>query len=66
MTGEQKEILERASLALAEQDRLRNAVRANDTELRVICRAYDKNFGVWGSSPHHLRIVLERQKVQTA
>lgn len=63
MTDEQKDILTRAAAALAEQDRLRDEVRKNDAELRVLCRAYDRNFGVWGSAPHHLRKVLEQHKL---
>jgi hypothetical protein len=59
MTDEQKDILARASAALKEQERLRKLVRDNDTELRAVCRAYDRNFGVWGSAPHHLRQVVE-------
>jgi hypothetical protein len=59
MTDTRKEIIERATAALKEQDRLRKLVRENDTELRALCRAYDRNFGVWGSAPHHLRQVAE-------
>lgn len=59
MTDEQKDILTRAAAALAEQNRLRDAIRRNDTELRALCRAYDKHFGLWGCAPHHLRIAAE-------
>jgi transposase len=59
MTNTQKEIIERTTAALKEQDRLRKLVRENDMELRALCRAYDRNFGVWGSAPHHLRQVVE-------
>ena len=62
MTDEQRDILIRAAAALKEQDRLRDEVRGNDIELRALCRAYDRNFGVWGSAPHHLRQVLEKYK----
>ena len=59
MTSEQREIMERATIVLAEQDRIRALVRTNEQELRMLCREYDKAFGLWGSAPHHLRIVAE-------
>lgn len=62
MTDVQKDILRRAAAALAEQDRLRTLVRENDTELHTLCREYDRNFGVWGSAPHHLQQVVASYK----
>jgi hypothetical protein len=59
VTSEQREIMDRATIALAEQDRIRALVRTNEQELRMLCREYDKAFGLWGSAPHHLRIVAE-------
>lgn len=59
MTDEQRDILTRAAAAFEEQGRLRRLVRENDTELRVLCRAYDKHFGLWGCAPHHLRLAVE-------
>ena len=59
MTDEQRDILTRAAAAFEEQGRLRRLVRENDTELRALCRAYDKHFGLWGCAPHHLRIAAE-------
>lgn len=59
MTDEQRDILTRAAAAFEEQDRLRRLVRENDTELRALCRAYDKHFGLWGCAPHHLRLAVE-------
>lgn len=55
----QKDILARAAAALVEQDRLRKLVRENEAELRGLCREYDKNFGLWGCAPHHLRLAVE-------
>lgn len=59
MTDEQRDILVRAASLLAESERLRRLVRDNDTELRALCRAYDKHFGVWGAQPHHLRRTVD-------
>ena len=59
MNETQKDILARAALLLSEQDNLRKAVRDNETELRALCREYDKNFGLWGCAPHHLRLAAE-------
>ena len=59
MTNEQRELMERTAKVLEEQNRIRIMLRTNEQELRVLCREYDKAFGVWGSAPHHLRIVAE-------
>jgi hypothetical protein len=59
MTETQKAVMDRATQALKVQDDIRKKVRENDAELRVLCREYDKAFGVWGSAPHHLRLVAE-------
>lgn len=52
-------ILRDAAEALREADRLRDAVRASDARLRVLCRQYDQAAGVWGFAPHHLRRACE-------
>lgn len=59
MTDEQKDILNRAADALRKQDELRKLVRENEAVLRGICREYDRNFGLWGCAPHHLRLAVE-------
>ena len=59
MTNEQRELMERTAKVLEEQNRIRIMLRTNEQELRALCREYDKAFGVWGSAPHHLRIVAE-------
>ena len=53
------DILREAAEALREADRLRDAVRASDAHLRVLCRQYDQAAGVWGFQPHHLRRACE-------
>lgn len=63
MTNEQKEVLLRASKALARQEQLRKQVREIETELRALCREYDKHFGVWGCAPHHLKQTIERHEL---
>jgi hypothetical protein len=59
MTEAQRVMMERAVAVLKVEDEIRKARRENDAELRVLCREYDKEFGVWGSAPHHLRLVAE-------
>ena len=48
------DILRDAAQALQENERLRDALRANEQRLRTICRQYDKAAGTWGFQPHHL------------
>ena len=48
------DILRDAAQALQENERLRDALRANEQHLRTICRQYDKAAGTWGFQPHHL------------
>lgn len=53
------DILTDAAEALREADRLREAARASDARLRVLCRQYDQAASVWGFQPHHLRRACE-------
>jgi len=53
------DILREAAEALREADALRDAARASDARLRVLCRQYDQAAGVWGFQPHHLRRACE-------
>lgn len=46
--------LQEAAQALQERDKLQAALRASDSRLRTLCRAYDRAAGVWGCQPHHL------------
>ncbi len=59
MNDTQRDILQRAATVLLAQDRLRKEVRENEAEIRKLCREYDKNFGLWGCAPHHLRLAVE-------
>lgn len=53
------DILREAAEALREADALRDAARASDARLRVLCRQYDQAASVWGFQPHHLRRACE-------
>ena len=53
------DILREAAEALREADALRDAARASDARLRVLCRQYDQAAGVWGFQAHHLRRACE-------
>lgn len=50
----EQDVLLAASEALQEHERLRAALRASETRLRVLCRQYGQAAGVWGFAPHHL------------
>lgn len=50
----EQDVLLAASEALQEHERLRAALRDNETRLRVLCRQYGQAAGVWGFAPHHL------------
>ena len=53
------DVLHKAAEALAEQDRLRAAVRANDARLTALCRLYDAVERTTGIQPYHLRTACE-------
>lgn len=53
------DVLQEAAEALAEAERLRRAVKANEEHLRRLCRDYDSVSGTWGFQPHHLRRACE-------
>jgi hypothetical protein len=59
MNETQQDTIIRAAAAFKEQDRLYKLVRGNEVELRGLCRDYDKNFGLCGCAPHHLRLAVE-------
>ena len=48
------DVLLQASEALQEHERLRQAMRASDDRLRLLCRQYGDAARVWGVAPHHL------------
>lgn len=48
------DILQEAALALQERDKLQAALRASDSRLRALCRAYGDTARVWGVAPYHL------------
>lgn len=52
-------VLRDAAEALARHDRLRTEMRQVETDLRTLCRRYDRAAGVWGSRPEHLRYAIE-------
>lgn len=52
LTGE--DVLQAASEALQEQERLRLAVRANENDLRALCRQYEAASGYRMLTPNHL------------
>jgi len=53
------DVLKQAAKALREHERLTQALRANENELRRLCREYDLVAGVWGFQQHHLRRACE-------
>jgi hypothetical protein len=57
-------VLQMAADALAEQDRLRVALRANDARLTALCRLYDAVERTTGIQPHHLRTACEMRGVK--
>ena len=48
------DVLKEAAEALQEHERLRQAMRASDDRLRLLCRQYGDAARVWGVAPHHL------------
>jgi hypothetical protein len=58
------DVLHKAADALAEQDRLRTAIRANDARLTALCRLYDAVERTTGIQPHHLRTACEMRGVK--
>lgn len=48
------DVLKEAAEALQEHDRIRQAMRASDDRLRLLCRQYGDAARVWGVAPHHL------------
>ena len=52
-------ILKDAATALQEHDRQRQALRASEDALRVLCRRWGETAGLWGVSPDHLRRACE-------
>lgn len=53
------DILKDAAEALQEHDRQRQALRASEDALRVLCRRWGETAGLWGVSPDHLRRACE-------
>lgn len=53
------DVLRAAAHALAQSEALRKALRANEAELRTLCRQYDAASGTRGFAPYHLRAVCE-------
>ena len=58
------DVLRKAAEALAEQERLRVAVRTNDTRLTALCRLYDAVERTKGIQPYHLRTACEMRGVK--
>ena len=58
------DVLHKAAEALAEQERLRVAVRTNDARLTALCRLYDAVERTKGIQPHHLRTACEMRGVK--
>ena len=48
------DVLREAAEALQEHERLREAMRASENRLRVLCRQYGDAARVWGVAPYHL------------
>jgi hypothetical protein len=57
-------VLQMAADALAEQDKLRVALRVNDGRLTALCRLYDAVERTTGIQPHHLRTACEMRGVK--
>lgn len=57
-------VLQMAADALAEQERLRVAMRTNDARLTALCRLYDAVERTTGIQPHHLRTACEMRGVK--
>lgn len=58
------DVLHKAADALAEQERLRVALRVNDARLTALCRLYDAVERTTGIQPHHLRTACEMRGVK--
>lgn len=58
------DVLHKAADALAEQDRLRVAMRTNEVRLTSLCRLYDAVERTTGIQPHHLRTACEMRGVK--
>ena len=58
------DVLHKAAEALAEQERLRVAVRTNEVRLTSLCRLYDAVERTTGIQPHHLRTACEMRGVK--
>lgn len=58
------DVLRKAADALAEQERLRVAMRTNDARLTALCRLYDAVERTTGIQPHHLRTACEMRGVK--
>ena len=48
------ETLQLAAGALRSAEELRKALRETEGRLRVLCRAYAREAGLYGTAPHHL------------
>lgn len=57
-------VLQMAADALAEQERLRVAMRTNEVRLTALCRLYDAVERTTGIQPHHLRTACEMRGVK--
>lgn len=57
-------VLQMAADALAEQERLRVAMRTNEVRLTSLCRLYDAVERTTGIQPHHLRTACEMRGVK--
>ena len=53
------DVLQDAATALLEHDRQRQALKATEDALRVLCRRWGETAGLWGVSPEHLRRACE-------
>ena len=59
-------ILDDADVALAEQDRLREALRMSEARVRALCRSYDLASGSHGVRPEGLRRAVEMRRASRA
>lgn len=54
-----KEVIERARVAFAKQDALRQQMRDVEQEIKQVCRDYGNVMKVWAVRPEHVRFAVE-------
>jgi hypothetical protein len=57
--GNELAILKQAAKAIKDQEKARQALKAQDERIKTLCHEYDVAAGVWGFQPHHLRNACE-------